>query len=54
MAALNSRKSSVVLVYNDKKPMTITDDMASFTAVDNASGEADTITIDVQNRQSKH
>lgn len=53
MAALNSRKSSVVLVYNDKKPMTITDDMASFTAVDNASGEADTITIDVQNRGMK-
>ena len=34
MAALNSRKSSVILVYNDKKTMAITDDMASFTAVE--------------------
>jgi len=50
---MDSRKSSVVLKYNDKKTMVITDDMASFTAVDNASGEADTITIDVQNRNLK-
>ena len=33
--------------------MAFTDDMASFTATDNASGEADTITIDVQNRNMK-
>lgn len=33
--------------------MAFTDEMASFTATDNASGEADTITIDVQNRNMK-
>lgn len=50
---LNSRRSQVILKYNNKKTMVFTDEMASFIATDNASGEADTITIDVQNRNMK-
>ncbi len=50
---MDSRKSSVILKYNNKKTMVFSDWMSAFTATDNASGEADTVAIDVQNRSFK-
>ena len=51
---MNSRKSSIILKYNDKKATeTITNDMESFTWVDCASGEADTLSLNLNNRNMK-
>lgn len=50
---MNIRKSAIVLKYNRKKATAITDDISSFEETDCASGEADTVTMSVQNRDMK-
>ncbi len=51
---VNSRKSTIILKYNDKDATKVfTDDMASFTWTDCASGEADTISLSLNNRNLK-
>lgn len=50
----DSRRSKIVLKYNDKNATeVITDDMAGFTWTDCASGEADTITLSLNNKSLK-
>ena len=51
---VNSRKSTVILKYNDKDATKVfTDDMESFSWTDCASGEADTISLTLNNRKLK-
>lgn len=51
---VNSRKSSIILKYNEKNATeVITDDLESFNWTDCASGEADTISITLNNRTLK-
>lgn len=50
----NSRKSTIILKYNDKDATKVfTDDMESFTWTDCASGEADTVSLTLNNRKLK-
>jgi len=50
----NSRKSTILLRYNDKDATEVfTDDMESFSWTDCASGEADTISLTLNNRKLK-
>lgn len=51
---MESRKSTVILKYNEKNATeTITGDMESFYWSDNASGEADTISLTLNNKNRK-
>lgn len=51
---INSRKSTIILKYNEKNATEIiTDDLESFSWTDCASGEADTITITLNNKSLK-
>lgn len=53
MMKMNSRKSSIILKYNRKKATPITDDSCTFEETDCASGEADKVTLTVQNKDMK-